>query len=114
MVIGMRDRTLNSAAWASYFRIKAPFLQGARVSLEILDPQRNRLRVAEHTIMMELTYDPEAASLRLTGPELEHVVEQPDLIKVVEDESLRPTALEITDARGIRHVLLVQPPLALG
>ncbi len=109
----MRDATLNTEARAAYLRLKAPFLQGARCRLEVLDPERKKVVEADGVLLRAVELDEEADRIRVEGDGLSHVIESPGEIRVLEDESLRPVAMEITDGRGIRHVFHLTPPRAL-
>ncbi len=110
----MRDATLNTESRAAYLRLKAPFLQGARCRLEVLDPERKKVVEADGVLLCAVTFDEEGDRLVVEGDGLEHVIEAPGDIRVLEDESLRPVAIEVTDGRGIRHVFHLTPPRALA
>lgn len=109
----MRTKTLNKEAWGPWLVLNKPWLTWARIRLEVLDPSRKRVTEADDLVMERAEVSPEGHFL-LSGPELAHTVFELTSLSVVLDQANRPVALEAVGSDGIRHVVRIAPPLALG
>ena len=110
----MVTRSIPAPDWGPYLLRCSPMLRYSRATVEVLDPDRERLIEAWKVLLHEVSLDAETGDLVVTTADREHRVAAITGLSVIEDAAGRPTALQATARDGVRHVIQLKPPLAIG
>ncbi|MEZ2126212.1 MULTISPECIES: DUF5335 family protein [unclassified Sinorhizobium] len=100
----MASRTLPPTEWQSYFARLSETAYGRQARIEVLGSALGAQVIAQSSSLVGITYEPKRNTLEILVEGLDHIIEKPKAISVLEDdEGLR--ALEILD-RDDRHQIL--------
>jgi hypothetical protein len=103
---------LAKSSWKAYFDRVAKVLGTKLVELEVTSLRLGDQVEVDWVPLIGLTYDPKNDVLSLVVEGIEHNIQHPQQIHVEQDvETLH--SIEIKDASGEQHILLLKDPLRL-
>jgi hypothetical protein len=112
MELPMALTQLEKSSWKDYFDRVAKVLGTKLVELEVTSLRLGDQVEVDWVPLIGLTYDPKNDVLSLVVEGIEHNIQHPQQIHVEQDvETLH--SIEIKDASGEQHILLLKDPLRL-
>jgi hypothetical protein len=113
---------LGADRWVEYFDSIAPSVEGLLVTIEVMSEELGDQVEVERLPLQAISYDHDDNMLEVSvggrGPRypvlLRHFISRPQTISVEESGLLTPSAMLITDASGVRTLIRLLEPTALG
>jgi hypothetical protein len=103
---------IEKPQWQPFFDRVSDALGARSVDLDIVGPKVGSQAQARHVALLGLSYDSRSDVVAVIGEDLEHNISHPREINVDEElDSVR--SLEVVDAAGDHHILLLADPLLL-
>jgi len=109
---------LAPEAWVGYFDSISPKIEGTLVTIEVMSDELGDQIDVEQLPLQGIGYDPKDNMLEVSvggrGVRypvlLRHFISSPKTISVEESGALRPTAILVTDAGGVRTLIRLFEP----
>ena len=109
---------LAPEAWVEYFDSVAPNLEGTLVTIEVMSDELGDQLDVEQLPLQTIGYDAKDNMLEVAvggrGPRypvlLRHFISSPQTISIEESDALRPMAILVTDAGGVRTLIRLFEP----
>jgi hypothetical protein len=110
----MTARSIPKAQWASFCAAVSTALEGSQAEIEVASLDLGRQIEKQWAPLIGITYDPEDDIIDIAlDDDLDHIVNGPkELLADVEDANI--SALQITDADGVRHLVRLRDELRLS
>ena len=106
------SRQIPQAEWQAYFDSMSNTMAGTQAELEVASLGLGDQLEAEWVEFEGITYDPKDDVLEFDLADLDHMIDKPREIWV--DETPHSLlSLEVVDAEGLRHILLLRTPMML-
>ena len=106
------SRQIPQPEWQAYFDSISETMAGSVVELEVASLGLAHQLEAEWVEFEGIAYDPADDCVTFVLQDLDHVIDKPREIWV-DETALSLLGLEVVDAEGLRHVLLLRTPLML-
>ena len=106
------SRQIPKAEWQAYFDSMSESMAGTRAELEVASLGLGDQLEAEWVEVEGITYDPADDHIEFVLQDLDHLIDEPREIWVDETPSSL-LGLEVVDAAGLRHILLLRTPMIL-
>ena len=106
------SRQIPQAEWPAYFDSMSETMAGTQAELEVASLGLGDQLEAEWVKFEGITYEPNDDVLEFVLEDLDHMIGKPREIWV--DETPHSLlSLEVVDAEGLRHILLLRTPMML-
>ncbi|MGZ5573294.1 MAG: DUF5335 family protein [Usitatibacter sp.] len=106
------SRQIPKAEWQAYFDSISETMAGSQVELEVASLGLGDQLEAEWVDFEGIAYDPAEDVIEFVLQDLDHRIDKPREIWL--DETPHSLlGLEVVDAEGLRHILLLRAPLML-
>ena len=106
------SRQIPQAEWQAYFDSMSNTMAGTQAELEVASLGLGDQLEAEWVEFEGITYDPKDDLIEFVLGDLDHMIDKPREIWV-DETALSLLGLEVVDAEGLRHILLLRTPLML-
>jgi hypothetical protein len=104
---------LKKSQWGIFFdRITSVLLTGKRAEIEVASLKLGDQIEAEWLPLLGISYDPKDEVLDVSLEGHDHLIRNPREI-YVEAQGLDLSSMEVIDADGTRHIVILRDPLAL-
>jgi Family of unknown function (DUF5335) len=111
---------LAAERWQEYFDSITPNIDGMLATIEVMSEQLGDQLDVQQLPLQAIGYDPRDNILEVAvggrGVRypvlLRHFISDPQTISIEESSSLRPTAILVTDASGVRTLIRLSEPAA--
>ena len=103
---------LAKSQWQAYFDRISESLRGKRVEIEVTGLGLGDQIEADWIPLIGLSYDPKNDLLAVVAEGLDHLIRHPTQIHVDRDMDWLHS-LEVIDAEGNHHIIMLKDPLAL-
>ena len=110
----MNTFDLQPSIWERFLADRASQVSNSKVDVQTLDPERERLTRAESARIQSIAYDDETRVFSVVCEGLDLRIEEPQSMRAVEEADGTLRGLEVVDGKGLRHIVAIKPPLALG
>ena len=111
---------LAAERWQEYFDSISPNIDGMLVTIEVMSEQLGDQLDVQQLPLQAIGYDPKDDVLEVAVGAvcvipslLRHFISDPQTISVEESSSLRPTAILVTDASGVKTLIRLSEPVAV-
>ena len=106
------SRQIPQAEWQAYFDSMSESMAGTLAELEVASLGLGDQLEAEWVEVEGIIYDPNDDLIEFVLQDLDHMIDKPREIWV--DETPHSLlSLEVVDAEGLRHILLLRTPMLL-
>ncbi len=105
-------RQLAKAQWRTYFERVSGALDASRVEIEVTGLGLGGEARAEWIPLLGLSYEPESDLLSVIAEGARHLIRHPKQVYVEHEEDWL-LGIEVLDAEGVRHFMLLRDPLML-
>jgi uncharacterized protein YuzE len=109
----MATRKLDKTEWRSFFDGLSELLSDKRVQIEVVSLDLGDQSEAEWLPFIGITYDPKDDIINVTLEGVDHIIEEPREVYVLEEEAGEMMALEIVTAGDVREIVKLRDPLML-
>ena len=106
------SRQIPQAEWQAYFDSMSEFMAGTLAELDVASLGLGDQLEAEWVEVEGISYDPKDDLIEFVLQDLDHVIDRPREIWV-DETPLSLLSLEVVDAEGLRHILLLRTPMLL-
>jgi hypothetical protein len=109
----MTARSIEKAEWASFCAAVSKALEGSQAEIEVASLDLGGQIEKEWAPLVGITYDPNDDIIDIAlEDDVDHIVNRPkELLADIEDVNI--SALQITDADGVRHLVKLKDELML-
>ena len=105
-------KKLEKSQWSVYFDLISKALGGKRAEIEVASLELGDQIEAHWLPFFGISYDPKDDVISLVLEGHDHLIHKPREI-YIEGEGLELSSLEVIDAEGERHIVLLRDPLML-
>jgi uncharacterized protein DUF5335 len=109
----MTTRKLDKTEWRPFFDAMSEILGPKRAEIEVLSLSLGDHVEAEWLPLLGISYDPRDDIVDVALQGLDHIIDQPREIYVVEEEAGELMAIEVVAADGTRQIVKLRDPLML-
>ena len=103
----MTARSIDKSEWATFCAGLSKALTGSQAEIEVASLELGDQIEKEWAPWLAITYDPKDDTIDIALEEVDHIVNRPtELLADMDDVNI--SALQITDAQGIRHMVRVK------
>lgn len=113
-------QTLDAGRWAEYFDSLTPSVEGLPVTVEVMSGELGDQLEVDNLAVQTIGYDhkDDVVEVAVEGPEphsevLRHFISAPREISVEQEDGL-PSSILVTAADGVRTLIRLHRPAALG
>lgn len=106
------SRQIPKAEWQAYFDSISETMAGTQVELEVASLGLADQLEAEWVEFEGIAYDPEDDRIEFVLQDLDHMIDKPCEIWI-DETAVSLLGLEVVDATGFRHILVLRTPLML-
>ena len=108
----MTTRFIDKADWGSFCAGLSKALKDSRAEIDVASLERGDQTEKEWALWRGITYHPTDDTIDIALEEVDHIVNRPtELVADMDDVNI--SALRITDAEGIRHMVRLKGLLFL-
>ena len=108
----MTARSIDKVEWGSFCAGLSKALSGSEAEIDVASLELGAQIEKEWAPWLGITYDPADDAIYITLEEADHIVKRPtELLADMDDVNI--SALQITDAEGIRHMVRLKGLLFL-
>jgi hypothetical protein len=106
------SRQIPQAEWQAFFDSMSESMAGTLAELEVASLGLRDQLEAEWVEVEGIAYDPTDDLIEFVLQDLDHLIDKPREIWV-DETALSLLGLEVVDAEGLRHILLLRTPMML-